>query len=95
MDNHDAESGAASVDLSMEQGDMVSGFVADETQTPKLRCSNYPHVGLVLCCGVSLQVHLFCPDPSQAPLSPILLFLFSNPLSHAIGHCFSNTSVSD
>lgn len=33
LDNDDAESGAASVDLSMEQDDMVSGFVGKQTQT--------------------------------------------------------------
>lgn len=31
MDKDDAESGAASVDLSMEQDDMVRGFVAGQT----------------------------------------------------------------
>ncbi len=34
LDNDDAESGAASVDLSMEQDDMVSEFIGKLTQTP-------------------------------------------------------------
>lgn len=35
MDDDDAESGAASVDLSMEQDDMVSGFVGEQTHSKK------------------------------------------------------------
>lgn len=69
MDNNDAESGAASVDLSMKQDDMVGGFVGDVVQ----HCH---HVALALCCPkFPLRcITFFCLDRSDGPSFPILLF---------------------
>lgn len=74
LDNDDAESGAASVDLCMEQDDMVSGVVGKGTQTPN--CQNV-HV----LCWHFVQVPLYCLDPPHAPFVPYHALCHLLPLS--------------
>lgn len=88
LDNSDAESGAAAVDLSMESNDMVCGFFLVKAHVKKSHSSLFFLFGYFLWCPITFAFFVF----------PMFFCLMSFLLFSSLcgkGHCPRNASVSD